>query len=187
MRIDVTTGRLVGAGRFVASDNCDHRPARVDVDTIIIHAISLPPESFGGDEVEAFFCNRLDCTSHPYFECLKDSKVSAHFFVRRDAQVIQFVPAHRRAWHAGESLCDGRADVNDFSVGIELEGSDHVPFEAAQYTTLAALTRALFVRFRAITPARIFGHNDVAPGRKTDPGPYFQWARYRRLLENHAR
>ncbi len=144
---------------------------------LIVHNISLPPGEFGGDYIEALFTNRLDCGAHPYFEQLRGLRVSAHFLIRRDGSLVQFVPTLARAWHAGISVFNGRERCNDFSIGIELEGSDFTDFCDAQYVSLAALTHALIAR-HPICAVR--GHEHVAPGRKTDPGPYFQWRRFER-------
>ncbi len=172
MQIDAQ-GMLVG-GEYVPSSNCDDRPAGA-IELLVIHSISLPPGEFGGDDVRRLFTNTLDMHAHPYYQAVARLKVSAHFFVRRDGRVIQFVPCLKRAWHAGESCWQGRACCNDFSLGIELEGSDAVPFADAQYDALHRLTVAL----RENYPIRgIAGHSDVAPQRKTDPGPCFDWARY---------
>jgi N-acetyl-anhydromuramoyl-L-alanine amidase len=169
-------GLAHGAVRFVPSPNWDERPAGTAVDLLVIHAISLPPGQFGGPEIEALFTNTLEPAGHPYFAGIADLKVSAHFLVRRDGGVIQFVPCAKRAWHAGTSRWLGRDRCNDFSIGIELEGTDDLPFEPAQYAALAALTDAL----AAVYPlTHVAGHSDVAPGRKTDPGPSFDWPRYR--------
>jgi AmpD protein len=178
--VDPDTGLVAGV-RYAASPNYDARPLGVSVNVLVIHAISLPPNQFGGPEVEDFFCGHLDVAAHPYFKTIADLRVSAHFLIRRDGEIIQFVPVHERAWHAGESRCEGRTRVNDFSIGIELEGSDDVPFEDAQYGALAELTAVLREAYPRITPDRILGHADVAPGRKTDPGPWFDWPRYRQL------
>ena len=170
--------------RFVPSPNFDERPAGVGIDVLVIHAISMPPGEFAGSDVEDLFCNRLDFACHPYYQPLAGLTVSSHLFIRRDGELIQFVPLHARAWHAGASAFDGRIRVNDFSIGIELEGSDYVPFEEAQYRTLAEVTRALQMAYPAITVERIVGHCDIAPGRKRDPGPYFNWSRYRAALHS---
>ncbi len=175
--IDPVTGLLPGV-RFVASPNHDERPLDCDIDAIIIHAISLPPGCFGGPEIEHLFCNSLDATQHPYFEEICDLKVSAHFLIRRDGEIVQFVPVTQRAWHAGESICLGRPQVNDFSVGIELEGCDEQEFGQTQYDALVALTQSLFRAYPHLSTDRLFGHSDIAPGRKTDPGPYFDWGVY---------
>jgi AmpD protein len=172
-------GQLPDARR-VQSPNQDARPPGTIVDLLVIHNISLPPGEFGGPWIEQLFTNRLDPRTHPDFSPLAGLKVSAHLLIRRDGELLQFVPLQQRAWHAGPSCFDGRSACNDFSIGIELEGSDHTPFNDTQYDRLAATTRAVRARFPAITPQRIVGHSDIAPGRKTDPGPCFDWARYRR-------
>ena len=181
INIDAKSGLIEGV-RFVCSPNHDARPPGGVVDVLVIHAISLPPAQFGGPDIERLFCNTLDCRNHPFYRELEGLKVSAHVLIRRDGEIVQFVPLHARAWHAGESCCEGRMRVNDFSIGIELEGTDEQPFEDAQYQALSVVTRAIMHAYPAITPARIFGHADVAPGRKTDPGPFFDWERYRRAL-----
>ena len=180
MKLRFTEDGLIEGVRYVASPNCDERPAGCAVDLIVLHAISLPPGVYGGAAIEALFTNRLDCGAHPAYAALVGLKVSAHFLIRRDGKLVQFVPCARRAWHAGVSRWKGRVRCNDFSIGIELEGTDHSPFEDAQYQVLARLTRALQRRYPV---ADIAGHSDVAPGRKTDPGPLFDWARYRSMLE----
>jgi AmpD protein len=165
--------------RRIPSPNCDERPAGCAVELIVIHAISLPPGAFGGAGIVELFTNLLDPAAHPDYAAIAGTRVSAHFVIRRGGDLIQFVPCGRRAWHAGESSWRGRERCNDFSIGIELEGTDDTAFEDAQYATLAALTRALRARYR-ITD--VVGHSDIAPGRKTDPGPRFQWGRYRALM-----
>ncbi len=166
-------GRVQGA-RFIPSPNCDARPEGAPVELVVIHNISLPPGQFGGDGVIELFTNRLDPTAHPYYATIHQLKVSAHFFVRRDGELIQFVPCSQRAWHAGVSVWQGRERCNDFSIGIELEGSDDTPFTNAQYATLNTLVRLLMGTY----PIHgITGHSDIAPGRKTDPGPCFDWSR----------
>lgn len=144
-----------------------------------MHAISLPPGVFGGTAIEDFFLNRLDTSAHPYYAGLAGLRVSAHFVIRRDGACTQFVPCVKRAWHAGESHWRARARCNDFSIGIELEGADDVAFEDAQYDALARLTRALTSAYPIVD---VVGHSEIAPGRKTDPGPHFDWPRYRRLI-----
>jgi AmpD protein len=172
MRID-EQGLLAG-GEYIPSPNFDERPAG-DIELLVIHNISLPPDEFGGDGVERLFTNTLDAEAHPYYRTIAGLKVSAHFFIRRDGRLVQFVPCTRRAWHAGVSSWQGRGRCNDFSLGVELEGCDTRPFTDAQYETLHELTLAL----RAAYPLRgIAGHSDIAPGRKTDPGPHFDWLRY---------
>jgi len=180
------TGR-VSPARFVPSPNCDARPPRTQIDALVVHAISLPPGRYGGDFIEQFFTNRLDCAAHSYFSEITELTVSAHFLIRRDGELLQFVPTHARAWHAGASVLCGRERVNDFSLGVELEGSDDDRFEDAQYEMLASLARFLMARFPALTPERVVGHSDIAPGRKTDPGAHFDWPRLRREISAPAR
>ena len=170
---------IVAAARYVASPNCDERPAGTPVTLLVVHSISLPPGRFGGDAVERLFTNTLDESADPYFAGLRGLRVSAHFFVRRDGALAQFVPVGLRAWHAGASEWRGQGRCNDFSVGVELEGTDAGPFEHAQYEMLARLARAL----QSFVPlADVAAHSDVAPSRKTDPGPSFDWARFLSLL-----
>jgi AmpD protein len=165
---------LLGGVPYIASPNCDERPAGVEVSLLVLHSISLPPGEYGGDAIERLFTNRLDPQAHPYFAEVSSLKVSAHFLVRRSGELAQFVPLGRRAWHAGASAWRSRSRCNDFSVGIELEGTDDSAFEAIQYGRLCELIHLL----RAAFPLRdIAAHSDVAPGRKTDPGVYFDWAR----------
>ena len=163
----------------VPSPNFDARPPRAKISLLVIHSISLPPGRFGGPWIVQLFTNRLDTSAHPYFAALEGLRVSAHFLIRREGVLAQFVPCSLRAWHAGKSKWRGRSRCNDFSIGVELEGADDVPFEDIQYRTLARLTRALRKRY-PITD--IAGHDAVAPGRKTDPGPAFDWTYYRRLI-----
>jgi len=158
------------------SMNFDARPDGVEVRLLVIHNISLPLGQFGGPYIEALFANALDCDAHPYFAQLRNVTVSAHFLVRRDGSALQFVSTDQRAWHAGASVFDGEPRCNDFSIGIELEGSDDQPYADGQYQTLAALTLALSERYPL---THVLGHEHIAPGRKTDPGPSFDWARYR--------
>ena len=171
---------IVAGVRFVASPNHDERSAEMPIELLVIHSISLPPGQFGGTGIVDLFTNRLDCTAHPYYAGLAGIRVSAHFLIRRDGELLQFVSCGARAWHAGLSRWRGRERCNDFSIGIELEGTDTVAFEDAQYARVAELTNALRARYPI---ADILGHSDIAPGRKTDPGPYFDWARYRKDLE----
>ncbi len=159
----------------IASPNHDARPAHTPITLLVIHSISLPPNEFGGPGIRQLFTNSLDCTAHPYYAQLEGLRVSSHFLVRRDGSVIQFVPCRRRAWHAGVSEWQGRSRCNDFSIGIELEGSDYVSFDPSQYLALARLTRHLKRRYPINS---IVGHADIAPERKTDPGPFFDWGRY---------
>jgi AmpD protein len=151
------------------------------IELLVIHHISLPPGKFGGKGIVELFTNRLNPAAHPYYAAIAGMKVSAHFLIRRGGELIQFVPCAKRAWHAGESSWKRRARCNDFSIGVELEGTGEVTFTGVQYRRLVALTRALTMRYPI---ADIAGHSDIAPGRKTDPGPSFDWARYRALLKN---
>lgn len=167
---------------YAASPNADARPAGTVVDTLVIHNISLPPGQFGGGHIHALFDNRIDPQAHPYFAEIHSLRVSAHLLIERDGSTTQFVSLDRRAWHAGQSAFCGRTGCNDFSIGIELEGTDTGPFSDAQYRRLAEITRRIQEHFPAITQERIVGHSDIAPGRKTDPGPCFDWARYHALL-----
>lgn len=171
-------GVLPGA-RFVASPNFDPRPDGADISLIVVHAISLPPECFGGPGIEQLFTNCLDAGAHPYYADIHHLRVSSHFLIRRDGSIEQYVPTTARAWHAGVSNWQGRERCNDFSIGIELEGSDTQPFEGVQYPALAALVRRLAERHPI---ADVAGHSDIAPGRKTDPGPFFDWSRLADLL-----
>jgi AmpD protein len=168
--------------RHLPSSNCNERPAGVAIDLLIIHNISLPPGRFGGGFIESLFTNCLDCSAHPALAELDGLAVSAHLLIDRDGAVTQFVPFLLRAWHAGVSRFGGRDNCNDFSIGIELEGTDLLPYTNAQYERLAQVTAALRRRFPGIVPGRIVGHSDVAPGRKSDPGPAFDWARYRQRI-----
>jgi AmpD protein len=152
------------------------------VDLIVVHGISLPPGEYTGERVEEFFENRLDAGLHPYFRTIQTLRVSAHLYVRRDGRVVQFVPLHERAWHAGKSLYRYRDACNDYSVGIELEGTDDDPYEDVQYEVLARLVQALRTAYPTIAHDGLVGHSDIAPGRKTDPGPAFDWARLRARL-----
>ena len=181
MKIDPASGWMSRARR-APSPHCDDRPAGVAPELVVVHGISLPPGEFGGDDIERLFAGTLDCDAHPYYARLRGLRVSAHALIRRGGTLLQFVPFHRRAWHAGESAWRGRARCNDFSIGIELEGADDVPYAAAQMRALAALIRALCAAYPGLDPARVVGHSDIAPGRRTDPGPAFDWALLRRLL-----
>lgn len=180
-RIDLETGLAQGAA-YLPSPHCDNRPAGMAIELLVIHAISLPAGEYGGPDVAALFCGTLDCRARADYADLAGLRVSAHFFIRREGQIVQFVPVHRRAWHAGVSRLAGRERCNDFSVGIELEGCDDDVFTAAQYAALSSLTRALRAAFPAIGAEAIVGHSEIAPGRKTDPGPHFDWARYRAAI-----
>jgi N-acetyl-anhydromuramoyl-L-alanine amidase len=177
--IRISDAGLASGVSFVPSPNCDDRPAGATIELVVIHAISLPPGEFGGGAIQALFLNQLDPTHHPYYAGIVSLRVSAHFLVRRNGAVVQFVPCTKRAWHAGASSWHGRSQCNDFSVGIELEGSDDAPFEDLQYDAVAKLTQALA---SAYPITEIVGHSDIAPGRKSDPGPHFDWRRFRASL-----
>jgi N-acetyl-anhydromuramoyl-L-alanine amidase len=170
-------GWLLGCKRL-ASPNFDSRPDGVEVSLLVVHNISLPPDEYGGGHIEAFFCNDLEVSAHPYFSSIAGLKVSSHVLIDRAGQVTQFVSFLDRAWHAGISRFGEHEKCNDFSIGIELEGTDIDPYTDQQYRQLAILTEHLCARFPAITPERIVGHCDIAPGRKTDPGLSFDWYRF---------
>jgi AmpD protein len=178
MRIDVTTGLMVGV-KQVLSPFFDARPPGVVPDLIVLHGISLPPGEFGGPWIARLFTGNLPASAHPSFRERAALRVSAHLLVRRDGEVVQFVSFNERAWHAGKSSWQGRDACNDYSIGIECEGADEIPYETAQYTTLHSLLPMLLVAYPDITSDRIVGHSDVAPGRKTDPGSSFEWSRVR--------
>lgn len=175
------SGRLPTA-RWCPSPNFGPRPDADDISLVVVHNISLPPEQFGGSHIEDFFCNRLDTSVHPYFEEIGEMKVSSHLLIRRDGELLQFVNLRDRAWHAGRSVFCGREECNDFAVGIELEGADEIPYTEEQYRKLAEVTQEIMAAWPAITEDRIAGHSDIAPGRKTDPGPAFSWRYFRKLL-----
>jgi len=166
----------------VLSPNCDDRPEGCEISLIVVHGISLPPGEYGGAWINDFFTNRLDADAHPYFAEIKDLKVSSHVLIRRDGKLVQYVPFTGRAWHAGKSCYQARDACNDFAIGIELEGQDDERYEEIQYRRLAELIQLLRGHFPAIGETDVVGHSDVAPGRKTDPGPAFDWSQLRRLL-----
>ena len=174
--VDKATG-VVAQATQVPSPNCDARPDGVEPTMIVVHGISLPPGEFGGPQIEALFTNTLDWDEHPYFQEIRGMEVSAHLLIRRDGSVVQFVPLGERAWHAGESCFRGAARCNDFSIGIELEGEDETPYENEQYEALQGLVHAICEAYPGISPREIAAHSDIAPGRKTDPGPAFDWLR----------
>jgi len=169
--------------RHRPSPNCNPRPQGNAIDLLVIHAISLPPGQFGGPFIADFFTNCLDTGCHSYFDTIKDLEVSSHLLIDREGVITQFVPFDQRAWHAGVSCFTGRDNCNDFSIGIELEGCDELPFEQVQYQRLAEVTRVLMKHYPGITSERIVGHSDIAPGRKTDPGPCFDWQVYFQSVE----
>lgn len=168
----------------IHSPHFSKRPDSQDISLLVIHYISLPPEEFGGDFIDQFFAGKLDPSLHPYFEEIKDLKVSAHCLINRQGEITQYVSFDDMAWHAGVSCFEGREKCNEFSIGIELEGSNNQPFTEMQYHTLAKLTRQLMKNYPLITSDRIAGHNQIAPERKIDPGQYFDWEYYYQLLED---
>jgi N-acetyl-anhydromuramoyl-L-alanine amidase len=180
--VDPATGWLEGARR-VESPNSDERPQDATLDLIVVHGISLPPGRFGEGWIDRFFLNELPAAADPYFATIAEMKVSAHVLVARDGTLTQYVSFNRRAWHAGRSSYCGRNACNDFSVGIELEGTDDLPYMRVQYKQLAALVRALRRAYASLRDAEIVGHSDIAPGRKTDPGAAFDWGALRKLLD----
>lgn len=177
--LTISSDGWVLSARQIVSSNCDDRPAGAAIELIVIHNISLPPGVYGGNGVVELFTNRLDPSTHSYYTSIHQLKVSSHFFIRRDGELIQFVPCSRRAWHAGVSNWQGRERCNDFSIGIELEGSDDDVFSEQQYTTLKTLLALLASTYPI---AGIAGHSDIAPSRKTDPGPHFDWSRVSQSL-----
>ena len=185
LEVSTDTG-LVQPARQCPSPNQDARPQGSEPELIVLHGISLPPRVFGGPYIEQLFCNELDWDAHPYFGEIRGMRVSAHVLIRRDGELVQFVPFDRRAWHAGDSSFRGRGVCNDFSIGIELEGSDEQPYADAQYAMLGALVMSLMRAYPALCARRIAGHCDIAPGRKTDPGPAFDWLRLYDLLNRDS-
>jgi AmpD protein len=185
LKIEPATGLLSGA-RQVLSPHFDARPAGVLPELIVIHGISLPPGEFGGPWIDMLFTGGLPPDAHPYFKDISRSRVSAHALIRRDGTIVQYVPFQQRAWHAGQSHYRGRPACNDFSIGIELEGADDIPYTDPQYEQLAALVEVLLAIYPSLSAEHIAGHSDVAPGRKTDPGPAFEWERWRGILRSHG-
>ncbi|MBT0585545.1 1,6-anhydro-N-acetylmuramyl-L-alanine amidase AmpD [Alteromonas oceanisediminis] len=177
----IEQGWVSGAVRK-PSPFADERASSTEPNLLVVHNISLPPGEFGGDDVERLFLGTLDAKKHPFFAEIAHLTVSAHLFIRRDGELIQFVPLTRRAWHAGVSSFQGQVKCNDFSIGIELEGTDVTPYTDTQYEVLTAVTQAIQAAYPAISLGRIVGHNDIAPGRKTDPGASFDWARFRQTI-----
>ena len=177
MNLTVEQGWLQGVRR-VPSPNCEERPPGGDVELLVIHNISLPPGQYGGPCIEELFTNCLDWEAHPFFAEIRGVRVSAHLLIRRTGEMVQFVSFEQRAWHAGASCYQGRDNCNDFSIGVELEGADDEPYADAQYQALIAVTRSLLRYYPQLSADRIAGHCDIAPGRKTDPGPAFDWQRY---------
>jgi N-acetyl-anhydromuramoyl-L-alanine amidase len=181
MQVDLKSGLMRGA-RQIASPNRDLRPAGVEADLIVVHGISLPPGEFGGPWIDHLFTNSLPAQAHPYFAEVNSLRVSSHLVIMRDGAVTQYVKFTERAWHAGKSVYRGREACNDFSVGVELEGTDTLAYEAAQYRALAEVVAALCAAYPRLSADRLTGHSDIAPGRKTDPGPAFEWPLARRLI-----
>jgi N-acetyl-anhydromuramoyl-L-alanine amidase len=182
LKIDAATGLLAGV-RQVLSPHFDARPKGGAPDLLIVHGISLPPGEFGGPWIDRLFTGTLPADAHPSFRERSGLRVSAHVLIRRDGEIVQYVPFGERAWHAGESQYRGRTGCNDFSIGAELEGTDDTPYTDSQYTQLAALAAALLATYPSLNAEHIVGHSDVAPGRKTDPGAAFDWPRWRTLLQ----
>ena len=181
LHIDAESG-LVREARQVPSPNCDNRPQHCESELIVIHGISLPPGEFGGQWIDRLFTNSLDSTEHPYFQEISGLQVSSHLLVRRDGELVQYVPLIKRAWHAGDSCYKNRDQCNDFSIGIELEGADTIAYTDEQYDVLCTTIAALRTSVSSLQHAPIVGHNDIAPDRKTDPGPAFDWKRFRAQL-----
>jgi len=181
LELDARDGWLRHARR-VESPNCDDRPPGVQPTLFVVHGISLPPGEFGGPWIDALFTNQLPADAHPYFAGIAALRVSAHALIRRDGEVVQYVPFQRRAWHAGQSQWQGRERCNDYSIGIELEGTDASAYESVQYGTLARLIARLCRVYPSLSPDRLVGHSDVAPGRKSDPGIAFDWPLLRGLV-----
>ena len=173
---------MVTIDRFIASPNCDERPDSSDIPLLVIHYISLPPEHFCGEGIIQLFTNQLDPNAHPYFALINHLRVASHLLIRRTGEIVQYVPFHKRAFHAGISTYRGRERCNDFSIGIEIEGSDFVPFSDKQYQQLEQLLPALVATYPTLSLQHITGHEHIAPGRKTDPGPFFNWQRLSRTL-----
>ena len=180
--VDFQRGGVLEAARQVESPNCDARPPGVVPELVVVHGISLPPGEYGGPWIDLLFTNALPRGEHPYFETVADLRVSSHLLIRRDGELVQYVPFHARAWHAGASSWRGRERCNDYSIGIELEGTDHEPYESAQYALLGRVVALLCRAYPTISPDRVVGHSDVAPGRKTDPGIAFDWPRLHALV-----
>ena len=179
----VKDGQLIGA-RQIPSPNFNQRPENTEIQLIVVHNISLPPSQFGGGYIEQFFQNQLDWSVHPYFQTIQGMEVSTHLLILRSGEVLQFVNFNDRAWHAGRSTYLGKKECNDYSIGIELEGSDDLPFEQAQYDALVQVTACLQAYYPK-TQQHIAGHSDIAPGRKTDPGPHFNWSAFREQLHHY--
>lgn len=185
VKVDQEQGLLVEA-RYLSSPHFNERPPNTKIEMIVVHGISLPPNQFGGDFIEKFFCGTLDYSTHPSFDSIKDLKVSSHLLIDRAGKITQFVPFTKRAWHAGESIFKGKTNCNDFSIGIELEGTDDLPYEKAQYLQLTRVVHALMQAYPTITRENIVGHSDIAPKRKTDPGTAFDWMGFDCMLAEYS-
>jgi len=183
IKVNKQTG-LIEQGLFIESPNFDERPNQELPGLVVVHGISLPPNQFGGEGITQLFTNQLDPDDDPYYQTIQNLKVSAHALIRRDGQIVQYVPFHKRAWHAGVSEYEGRERCNDFSIGIELEGTDQIPYTASQYQALSKLIKALWQTYPSLKKENVVGHCDIAPGRKTDPGEHFMWSSLNRLLES---
>lgn len=181
MQIDVNTGQLKEARQQV-SLNCDDRPDETDIALIVIHGISLPPGEFANGYIDQFFCNQLNPNDHPYFKEIAKLNVSSHLLVKRDGEIVQYVPFQQRAWHAGISSYKGRDNCNDFSIGIEMEGADEIPYTDVQYQILSTVLLSLFKIYSRLNQHTIVAHSEISPGRKTDPGIAFDWIRLNTLL-----
>ncbi len=179
----VIEGQLIGA-RQIASPNYNARPAHSEIELLVVHNISLPPSQFGGGYIEQFFQNELDWSLHPYFKTIQGMQVSTHLLILRSGEVLQFVNFNQRAWHSGRSTYLGKKECNDYSIGIELEGSDDLPFQEIQYQVLAHVVTVLQATYPKLLQ-HVAGHSDIARGRKTDPGPYFDWLKIRRLIQQY--
>ena len=179
----VIEGQLIGA-RQIASPNYNARPAHSEIELLVVHNISLPPSQFGGGYIEQFFQNKLDWSMHPYFQTIQGMQVSTHLLILRSGEVLQFVNFNQRAWHSGRSTYLGKKECNDYSIGIELEGSDDLPFQEIQYQVLAHVVTVLQATYPKLLQ-HVAGHSDIARGRKTDPGPYFDWLKIRRLIQQY--
>ncbi len=182
MQIDKQSG-LITPAKLCLSPNQDERDDP-KIDLIVIHSISLPPAQFGGDAIERFFLNKLDCSEHEYYTQIDGMKVSSHLLIERNGNLVQFVPFNKRAWHAGESSFQGRSSCNNFSIGIEVEGTDDLPYEEQQYEMLCNVIHCLCDNYPSLKYDKIVGHCHIAPGRKTDPGPSFNWAHLRGLIDS---
>jgi AmpD protein len=182
MSITLIQNAILTQAEYYPTTHCDARPELAEISLLVLHNISLPPNKFGNDYIKYFFTGRLDPSLHPYFKEIFQMRVSAHCLIKRSGEIIQFVPFNKRAWHAGISSYQGVNRCNDYSIGIELEGADHIPYTDAQYASLLKATADIMHAYPDITLGRIVGHNDIAPGRKSDPGVAFDWGRYRQQV-----